>query len=130
METWEREVRAAEEELRLAMLTNDVAALGRLLDDELVFSGPDGAVVGKAEDLAAHAARRLRLTRLDLDDVQLSAGDDSTVVVSVRARLVGQFDGQSCDGDYRYTRTWRKRGGAWQIVAGGVRLTNADPSAG
>jgi hypothetical protein len=49
------------------MLTNDVAALAVLLDDELVFVGPGGAVVRNQDDIAAHAARRLRLSRLDVE---------------------------------------------------------------
>jgi ketosteroid isomerase-like protein len=113
------EVRDAEERLRAAMLTNDISALGDLLHDDLAFTGPDGAVVGKKDDLSAHAARRLRLTRLDLEDHQIQ-GDGSVAFVTVRATLAGTFDGSPCDGSYRYTRTWRKTGGHWQIVAGRV----------
>jgi ketosteroid isomerase-like protein len=113
------EVRDAEERLRAAMLTNDVAALGSLLHDDLVFTGPDGAIVGKKDDLSAHRARRLRLTRLDFEDQQIEV-DGVVALVTVRAFLAGTFDGSACDGSYRYTRTWRKTGGRWQIVAGRV----------
>ncbi len=101
------------------MLTNDVAALTDLLHDDLVFTGPDGAIVRKQDDLAAHAARRLRLTRLDLEEMHID-GDELVAEVTVRAILAGTFDGNVCDGGYRYTRTWRKEGGRWQVIAGSV----------
>ena len=63
MKSLEHEVLDAEKRLRVAMLTNDVAALADLIHDDIVFTGPDGAIVRKQDDLAAHAAGRLRLTR-------------------------------------------------------------------
>jgi ketosteroid isomerase-like protein len=113
------EVRDAEEALRAAMLTNDVSALDGLLHDDLVFSGPDGVMVGKKDDLSAHAARRLRLTRLDFEERHIEI-EGLVAQVTVRAILAGTFDGSPCDGSYRYERTWRKAGGRWQIVAGQV----------
>jgi ketosteroid isomerase-like protein len=115
----ESEVREAEERLRAAMLTNDVAALTELLHDDLVFKAPDGAIVGKQTDLATHAARRLRLTRLEFENARVQV-DGQVASVTVRAILAGTFDGQVCDGNYRYTRTWRKIDGRWQVTAGGV----------
>ncbi len=120
----EQEVRDVEERLRLAMLTNDIAALADFIHDDLVLSGPDGAIVRKQDDLAAHAARRLRLTRLDLQDTSIDV-DDPVARVTVRAVLVGTFDGNVCDGSYRYARTWRKEDGRWQVIAGSL---SAEPA--
>ena|SRR5579864_6642165 len=121
MKPLEHEVRDAEERLRVAMLTNDVAALTDLLHEDLVFTAPDGAIVAKEDDLAAHAARRLRLTQLDLEEASIEV-EDFTARVAVRAILAGTFDGNVCDGRYRYTRTWRHEGGRWQVVAGSVSV--------
>jgi ketosteroid isomerase-like protein len=121
MRSDEDEVQAAEQELRVAMLSNDTAALTRLLHDQLVFVGPDGRVVGKADDLAAHRARRLRLTRLELAELAIKPDVDSDDVhTEALAVLAGTFDGAVCDGRYRYRRTWRKTAVGWQIIAGGV----------
>ncbi len=119
MEPLEREVRDAEEHLRVAMLNNDVASLNQLLHHDLKFTGPDGSTVGKEDDLAAHRARRLRLSQLELEDMHVDV-NDLVARVTVRAILTGTFDGTVCDGPYRYTRTWKKTGGQWQVVAGGV----------
>lgn len=103
------------------MLTNDVAALTDLLHEDLLFTAPDGAIVGKPDDLAAHAARRLRLTQLDLEDARIEV-EGFAARVTVRAILAGTFDGTICDGRYRYTRTWRHEGGRWQVIAGSVSV--------
>ena len=121
MKSLEHEVLDAEKRLRVAMLTNDVAALADLIHDDLVFAGPDGAIVRKQDDLAAHAARRLHLTRLDLEDTSIEV-DELFARVTVRALLVGTFDGNGFDGTYQYTRTWRKEGGRWQVIAGSVSV--------
>lgn len=110
-------VLAREADLRTAMLAGDVATLDALLDDALVFAGPDGAVVGKQDDLDAHRARRLRLTRLDPSDRHV-VRCGATAVVSVRMDLVGTYDGVDVSGAYRYTRVWCECPEGWRVVGG------------
>jgi ketosteroid isomerase-like protein len=108
---------ACEAALRAAMLTNDVAALDRLIDDALVFTALDGTVVGKHDDLEAHRARRLRLTRMEPSDQRvLRLG--AVAVVSVRMDHEGTWDGAPVGGALRYTRVWCERPEGWRIVAG------------
>jgi ketosteroid isomerase-like protein len=115
---------ACEAELRAAMLTNDVAALDRLLDDALVFTGLDGTVVGKQDDLAAHQARRLRLTRFEPSEQRvLHLG--TTAVVSVRVEHEGTWDGAPVRGPLRYTRVWCERPEGWRVVAGHLSAVTA-----
>jgi ketosteroid isomerase-like protein len=61
---------------------------------------------------------RLRAA-IDLQDTTIDV-DDSIAKVMVRAILAGTFDGNICDGTYRYTRTWRKDCGRWQVIAGSM----------
>lgn len=58
-------VRDAELTLRRAQLASDVATLDRMLDDQLVFTGPDGLVYGKRDDLDAHRAGSIRIQKLE-----------------------------------------------------------------
>jgi hypothetical protein len=51
---------ACEAALRRAQLASDVAEIDRLVDEELVFTGPDGSVYSKTDDLAAHRTVRSR----------------------------------------------------------------------
>jgi ketosteroid isomerase-like protein len=111
---------AREAELRLAMLFGDVVALARLIDDALVFTGPDGAVVGKADDLEMHRSGRVRMTTVELGERQIVHLAPSIVLVVVRVELAGTFDGVAFQGPYRYTRIWAERPDGWRIVGGHV----------
>ena len=51
--------------LRRAQLASDVTELDRLLDEVLVFTGPDGDLYSKADDLDAHRTGTVRITRLE-----------------------------------------------------------------
>ena len=52
-----------EERLRAAQLGADVAALDRLLADELLFTGPDGNLGAKAQDLESHRSGAVAYSR-------------------------------------------------------------------
>ena len=109
---------AAEAELVAAQMSNDVAALDRLLDDELMFVGLDGAIATKRDDLEAHRARRLRLARMEPVERRILHVADGVAVVSVLMDFEGTWDGAPVGGRLRYTRVWRDDDGAWRIVAG------------
>ena len=109
---------AAEAALREAMLANDVAALDRLLDDELLFTGIDGSLATKADDLAAHRARRLRVSRMEPLERRVLNVAPGVAVVSVLMDFSGTWDGAPSNARLRYTRVWRERDGTWRVVAG------------
>jgi hypothetical protein len=100
-------------------LAGDVKELDRLVDDGLVFTGPNGLVYGKQDDLAAHRNGQIRITSLEPSEerVQLFG---QIAVVSVRMEMSGMFEGAAFAGPFRYTRIWRAHGDGWRIVAGHV----------
>jgi len=108
---------AAEEELRQAMMENDVAALDRLIDDDLIFTGFDGAFVTKSMDLEAHRLRLLRATRIEPSERVIRRYGEVAVVI-VRMDFEGTYAGESTNGAMRYTRIWRNTPAGWRIVAG------------
>ena len=112
-------LRAAESALRRAQLAGDAAALDRLVDDALVFTGPDGNVYGKRDDLDAHRQGWVRITRLEPSEEHVQRFG-SIAVVSVRMEMAGTFRGAPFAGPFRYTRVWRERADGWRIVAGHV----------
>jgi hypothetical protein len=115
----EASLHACEAALRRAQLASDVGELNRLVDDSLVFIGPNGAVYGKNDDLDAHRRGLIRITRLEPSEerVQLLG---HIAVVSVRMEMSGTFEGVAFAGPFRYTRVWRAVGDGWRIVAGHV----------
>ncbi|KVN96135.1 nuclear transport factor 2 family protein [Burkholderia ubonensis] len=89
--------------LRTAMLANDVGALTNLLDDDLVFTGPDGQVLSKHDDLSVHRDRLLRLDRLDLHGTAVHRIGEM-ILVTAKATLAGRFGATPFDGEFAYTR--------------------------
>ncbi len=109
----------AEHALRRAQLASDSSALERLIDDALIFTGPDGRLYTKGDDLAAHRSGAMRLTRLDASEESVQRFGDLAVVV-VRMEMAGNFMGADFAGPFRYTRVWCRRPDGWRIVAGHV----------
>jgi hypothetical protein len=105
--------------LRQAQLAGDVLTLDRLIDDALVFTGPDGAVYGKHDDLEAHRRGAVRITRLDPSEERIQRFGQ-VAVVSVRMEMIGTFQGVEFAGPFRYTRVWCARSEGWRVVAGHV----------
>ena len=116
----EETIRQLEAELRAAQLQSDVVALDRLIDDALLFTGPDGTVATKADDLALHRNRVGLFTTHEPRDLQVRVVTADVVVVALRTRLAGRFHDADFAGDYCYTRVWAQRGDRWRIVAGQV----------
>jgi len=115
------EIVALEAELRRAQLDADVATLDRLIADELLFTGPDGRLGTKAEDLAAHGSGVVRFREHEPEELRVRAVGDAVRVVALQARLTVDVNGAPVSGTYRYTRVWAKeQGGPWRIVAGHV----------
>ncbi len=119
VETSDDSLLTCEAALRRAQLASDVAELERLLDDELVFTGPDGALYSKADDLDAHRNGTVRITRLEASDERIQRFGDIAIVI-VRMDMSGTFKGAPFTGPFRYTRIWSARPEGWRIVAGHV----------
>jgi hypothetical protein len=87
------------------MLRSDIEVLDELLAPELIFTNHRGQMLGKEDDLAAHRSGLLRVKELKPSErVVLLLGD--VAVVSVRMLLVGTYDGNAANGDFRFTRVW------------------------
>jgi hypothetical protein len=110
---------ACEAALRRAQLSGDVAELDRLIDEELVFTGPDGALYSKADDLDAHRTGMIRITRLEGSEDRIQRFG-TVAIVSVRMEMSGTFRGEAFSGPFRYTRIWCARPEGWRVVAGHV----------
>lgn len=110
---------ASEAALRRAQLAGDVAEIDRLIDEELVFTGPDGALYSKADDLEAHRERWVRITRLEPSEERVQRFGNIAVVI-VRMDMAGSYRGEPFAGPFRYTRVWCARPEGWRVVAGHV----------
>lgn len=113
------EIVALEARLRAAQLAADVGALNVLLSEDLLFTGPEGQLGTKAEDLAAHGSGAVRFQAYEPEELRMRRIGPAVAVCALRARLVVEVSGTLVRGVYRYTRVWaREAGGAWRVVGG------------
>lgn len=115
------EIVELEAQLRAAQLAADVSALDALIADELLFTGPDGSVGTKEQDLAAHRSGAVRFRAHEPEELRVRRVGADVAVTALRARLVVAVGGELAQGTYRYTRVWaRQRTGEWRVVGGHV----------
>jgi len=115
------EIVELEMRLRAAQLDADVAALNELIADELLFTGPDGQLGTKAQDLAAHGSGAVRFREHEPEEMRVRRIGADVAVTALRARLAVEVGGTLVRGTYRYTRVWAREGdGRWRVVGGHV----------
>lgn len=119
----ETDITALEGELRAAQLGADVAALDRLISEDLLFTGPDGALATKADDLAAYKEGIIRITVHEPEELHVRRVGSDVFLVALRTRLAGNYAGTPFSGVARYTRVWSREAGHWRIVGGHVSMT-------
>jgi len=115
------EIVALEAELRAAQLAADVAALDRLISEDLLFAGPDGQLGTKAQDLEAHGSGLVRFRSHIPEELRVRRVGSDVAVSALRARLEVEVAGTLHRGTYRYTRVWaREADGQWRVAGGHV----------
>jgi ketosteroid isomerase-like protein len=120
------EIVELEAQIRAAQLNADVKALDALLSDDLLFTGPDGTLGTKAQDLAAHGAGVVLFREHVPAELRVRRVGADVAVTALRAWLVVEIGGARVSGEYRYTRVWaRERGGTWRVVGGHVSAVPA-----
>src|SRR5947209_508406 len=80
--------------IRAAQLAADVAALDRLIADGLLFTGPDGALGTKADDLAAHGSGAVRFRSHEPEELRVRRVGPDAAVAALRARLAVDVAGR------------------------------------
>jgi ketosteroid isomerase-like protein len=122
---------ALEARLRAAQLTADVAALDALIAEELLFTGPDGQLGTKAEDLAAHGSGAVRFRAHAPEELRVRRIGPTVALSALRAHLEVEVGGTLVEGTYRYTRVWAQGAdGAWRVVGGHVSPVPAPAAPG
>jgi ketosteroid isomerase-like protein len=120
----EREVRKLEREWLDAYERNDAEAMDRIVAEGFTITFPNGSVQTKAQLMGSiRAPRKGPPPKFHTEDVQSRAYGDTVILTG---RVVGEFqqDGKTVRDVSRYTDTYVRTKGRWQVVAS--HLSNAE----
>jgi len=116
-DTENQQIIKAEERLKLAMLNSDINELDKLLADQLIFTNHLGQILTKSDDLEAHKSGLLNINSINLDEQKILLAPN-TIVVFVKAHIVGSYANETSESDFRFTRVWIKsKTEDWQVIA-------------
>jgi len=111
---WEQEVRAREEENRLAFLAADLVTLDRLWTEDFLVNSPINEVNDKRRTLALLETGRIRHTAMAVEIERMTRHGDIAVVMG-SDRVTDPPDGTVSH--RRFTNLWRIEGGEWRCFA-------------
>ncbi|MBX3420479.1 MAG: nuclear transport factor 2 family protein [Pirellulaceae bacterium] len=115
------EIVILETRIRAAQLDGDVAALDSLISENLLFTGHDGQLGSKAQDLEAHRTGFFRFMSHQPEELRVACVRPDVAISSLRTRLSVEVAGTLIEGTFCYTRVWAiEADGAWRVVAGHV----------
>ena len=113
--TTEKELIAVENQWTAAVVKADVPTLESLFADEYLAIDPAGAVFTKAQDIANVKSGTFKVTDFKLDELKVRAHGEMAVVTG-RNTIKGAYQGKDISGGYRFTDTFVKRAGRWQVL--------------
>jgi hypothetical protein len=99
-----------------ALVEGDVETLKMIEADNFTFTGPDGNIATKSQDLETITSGDLVYEALSFDDVLVRVFGD-TGVITGRANVRARYKTVDISGAYRYTVTFVRLSGRWQVVA-------------
>jgi len=106
-----------ERDAAAALMKKDLAHFGGVFSEDAVFTGPDGAVQTKAQLLADLKSGSLVIESTVISDMKVRVFGEAAVVTYTTTDK-GKYKGRDISGRYRWTDTFVRRGGKWQVVAG------------
>jgi ketosteroid isomerase-like protein len=113
----------------------DVAAVGRIMADDVILIYPDGNVGNKEQELKDIGAGALTAESIEMADLAVHVLDNDAAYVVGRTVLTRAkyqpATGVALDisGHYRFIDTFAKRNGEWKLVAGASVPVRQPPAA-
>jgi ketosteroid isomerase-like protein len=84
--------------------------------DDIITTDPSGRVTDKTQDRLDLSSGDFKIQSEELSDLKVHIYSNTAVVAGTNI-VKGTYKGQDINGKYRFTDTWVKRNGKWQVVA-------------
>jgi len=114
-----------EARIRAAQLSADVIALNELISENLLFTGPDGQLGTKAQDIEAYRSGAVKFLAHVPEELRIRRVGVDVAIAALRTQLTVNVAGNLSRGTYRYTRVWAREDNiTWRVVGGHVSLVS------
>ncbi|HTS35469.1 MAG TPA: nuclear transport factor 2 family protein [Candidatus Solibacter sp.] len=110
------QIKALEENWAQAVVREGAASVDRYEADDIITTDPTGRITDKSQDKADLSSGDYRIHSEELSDVVVHVYGNVAVAAATNT-MKGTYKGQDLSGKYRFTDTWVKRNGKWQVVA-------------
>jgi ketosteroid isomerase-like protein len=110
-----QEVLKVARELEQTIIKNDVEQIERLLDDDWMIVGPDGAIIEKARFLGVIKSGVLSHEAMSSDDVRVRVYGTTAIVTAITSSKAKYMDHEFSTRE-RATDVFVKRDGKWRCV--------------
>jgi ketosteroid isomerase-like protein len=110
-----KEVLAASDALRQAMITKDAAGLEKYLHEDLTYSHHNGRSQTKAEVIRSTTTGRATIEGIDFSEVSVRVYG-TTALIRANVDFRNSFDGKSSTTHLNVLHVWLKGPGGWQLV--------------
>jgi ketosteroid isomerase-like protein len=118
-----KEVLAASDAWRQAMIKKDAAGLDKYLHEDLTYSHSNGRSQTKAEVVRSTTMGRTTIEGIDFSDVTVRVYG-STALIRANVDMRNNVDGKSTTTHLNVLHVWLKGPGGWQLVGRQSTLLN------
>jgi ketosteroid isomerase-like protein len=112
----EDQIKKYEQDWAQATVKEGAAAVDQYEADDIITTDPTGRVTSKAEDRTDLSSRDYKIQSEELSDLTVHVYGNIAIAAGTNA-MKGAYKGQNLSGQYRFTDTWVKRSGKWQVAA-------------
>jgi ketosteroid isomerase-like protein len=112
----EDQIKKHEQDWAQAVVKEGAASVDQYEADDIITTDPSGRVTNKAEDKTDLSSGDYKIQSEELSDLKVHIYGNTAVAAATNT-MKGTYKGQDLSGKYRFTDTWVKRNGKWQVVA-------------
>ncbi|HYL16618.1 MAG TPA: nuclear transport factor 2 family protein [Terriglobales bacterium] len=112
----EDQIKQLEQDWVQATIKEGAVAVDKYEADDIMSTDPSGRVTDKVQDKRDLSSGDLKFQSMEVSDLKVHVYGN-TAVATGATTLKGTFKGQDISGKYRFTDTWVKRNGQWQVAA-------------
>lgn len=112
----EDEIRQAEKSWAAAVTSRDYAALGKILNDQLIYAHSTGAIETKGDYIGRLKSGAQRYDAIEPRDLTIRLHGNAAVAHS-KVLMRGQSGDRPFNDQLMMLHLWVKQGGRWQLAA-------------